>query len=299
MTNDATSPEQELHYRHVLVPLDGSEFAMAVLPTARALAHRFGAELHVVSVIDGHRDEENREVLRAYAIEALGGDVAGDRVHVVVGDDTADAIDSTAADLGDSLVCMSTHGHGRVAGSIVGSVARSVLERAGRPVVVVGPAAAHPSHASVAPKPLSTSRLVACVDGGEASEAVLPVATAWARALGMELTILTVAEPVPAPVRPEGSWHRHHGPDVDADRYVADLAARWQGAAEAVDAVAVYDPIGPADGLEAHLEERPAGLVAVTTHARSGARRLLLGAGAAAIVSRSAVPVLVAPLSES
>ena len=39
----------------------------------------------------------------------------------------------------------------------------------------------------------------------------------WADALGMSLTIVTVAEPSPPPVRPDASWHRRHGPQEDAD----------------------------------------------------------------------------------
>jgi nucleotide-binding universal stress UspA family protein len=36
-------------YRHVLVPLDGSEFADGALRTARALAERFAADLQTVA----------------------------------------------------------------------------------------------------------------------------------------------------------------------------------------------------------------------------------------------------------
>ena len=63
-----------------------------------------------------------------------------------------------------------------------------------------------------------------------------------------------------------------------------------------VDGEVVRDPIGAAGGLRSHLQERPAGLVAVTTHARSGLQRALLGATAASIVHASVAPCLVAPV---
>ena len=66
----------------MLVPLDGSRFAAAALQTARALAARFGAELHAVSVAE-HDDEV--DVMRTEAAAALGPGAGAEQVHVVVG----------------------------------------------------------------------------------------------------------------------------------------------------------------------------------------------------------------------
>jgi len=296
----ASSPDDALvpRYRHVLVPLDGSDLARGAVPTAAALAERFGADVHAVSVVD---DRDDTAAARLHASEAIGVPPDDDRIDVTMGGDPAAAIARRADELGDCLVCLSSHGRGRLAGAVVGSVARAVLQATRRPVVVVGPALAEPDPESEAPPPpLAVPRLVACVDGGTTSEAVLPVAGAWARTLGMALSIVTVAEPTPPPNRPGAPWHRLHGPAEDADAYVGRLATRWREAAGTeVDGRAVEDPIGPADGLEVHLREHPAGLVALTTHAREGLRRVVLGSGAAAIISRSSAPVLVVPLERS
>jgi nucleotide-binding universal stress UspA family protein len=176
-------------------------------------------------------------------------------------------------------------------------VARSVLQTVREPMVAVGPFVDRPRWfgSKLAP-PLSVPRVVACVDGGPPSERVLPVAAAWARVLGMSLTIITVAEPSPPPLRPDGTWHRHHGPDADAARYVTVLRDAWRDAAKEVQSHVVYDPVGAAEGLKVYLDSDPAGMLAVTTHARSGLRRIVLGAGAAAIVHASSAPVLVVPL---
>jgi nucleotide-binding universal stress UspA family protein len=285
----------EIRYRYVLVPLDGSKFAAAAAGTGRALAARFGAELHAVSVAE-HADEA--DVLRSVATSVLGPDSAAEHVHVVVGDDPAAAIAETAAGLGPSLICMSTHGRGRVTGAVVGSVARALLQGTREPIVAVGPFADRPRpFASTVPVPLSVPRLVACVDGSPASETLLPIAGAWADALGMSLTILSVAEPTPPPVRPDVRWYRRHGPDEDADAYIGHLGEKWKDVAKEVDAQVVYDPVSPADGLRTHLDQHPAGMVAVTTHARTGLWRVLLGADAANIVHASTAPALVVPLS--
>ena len=283
---------RKIGYRYVLVALDGSKFAAAAAQTGRALAARFGAQLHTVSVAE---DADEVEVLRSDVAAVLG---VAEHVHVVVGDDPAAGIAETAAGLGSSLVCMSTHGRGRVTGAVVGSVARSLLQRSREPIVAVGPFADRPRpYASTIPVPLSVPRLVACVDGSPPSESLLPVAGAWADALGMSLTILTVAEPTPPPTRPDVTWYRRHGPEEDADAYIRRLGEKWKDVAKEVDAAVVYDPISPADGLRTYLDHHPAGMVAVTTHARTGVRRVLLGADAANIVHASTAPALVVPLS--
>jgi nucleotide-binding universal stress UspA family protein len=282
----------ELAVEHVLVPLDGSEFSLQAMPTARVLAARFGADLHTVSVA-GSGDAERVRVL---ASAALDGGAAEDRVLVVSEGDPAVVIAERARELGSCVVCMTTQGRGRLHGALVGSVARSVLEHSAGPIVALGPLADNPGWSPRPwnwPEPLSVPRIVACVDGSEASEQVLPMAATWARALTMSMTILTVIEDAPEPSRPEPRANRY-GSHGDARSYIDALVQAWAGRPGEVDGVVVRDPLGAASGLRAHLDERPAGLVAVTTHARSGLRRALLGAGAAGIVRAAVAPCLVA-----
>jgi nucleotide-binding universal stress UspA family protein len=111
----------------------------------------------------------------------------------------------------------------------------------------------------------------------------------------MSLTILTVIEHAPPPIRPERQQSRY-GASEDAETYIAELVQQWRLDDLDVDGEVVRDPIGAAGGLRSHLQERPAGLVAVTTHARSGLQRALLGATAASIVHASVAPCLVAPV---
>jgi nucleotide-binding universal stress UspA family protein len=287
----------EPRYRHVLVPLDGSEFSAAAVPTARALAERFSAELHTLSVAASPADAEK---LGSEAAAAAGLSPADERVAVVVGDDAAAEIERRSAALDSCLVCMSTHGHGRFAGAVIGSVARSLLETTRQPIVAVGPLADRPRETVPRPPaPLSVPRLAACVDGSAASETVVPIAVGWAAVLGMSVTILTVAEPIPPPVRPDVPWRRTHGPDEDADAYVRRLAEQWSDGAVDVDTHVVYDPIGAGQGIQAYQDEQPTGLIAVTTHARSGLKRAVFGAGAAAMVHWSRSPALVVPITEA
>ena len=298
VVNEASADPTPLSFQHVLLPLDGSQFALAAMPTARAAAARFGAVVNTISVAGDERDADR---LRRHAVEALGGTADEDRAHVVVAKDPASVIRDRADELGSCLVCMSTRGRGRVVGTLIGSVARATLLLANRPLIVVGPSADRPGvmvgrprrRPSSWPEPLSGGGVIACVDGSDTSEAVLPVAAQWAAALRSGLTILTVADE--AATAPSGERPNRFGP-ADPKGYVDDLAARWRNHVPDAAGEVVYDPLEVASGIGARVARQPAALVAVTTHARTGFDRLRLGATAADIVRVSTAPTLVVPL---
>jgi nucleotide-binding universal stress UspA family protein len=233
--------------------------------------------------------------IRSEAAHALGTDVDDARIHVEVDTDVAAAVQRCASQFDACLVCLSTHGRGRVAG-VIGSTARDIIERGGVPVVVVGPFVVHPDAGTrTAPSPLEVGHLVACVDGTAASERGLPIAAAWAHTLGMKLTIGTVAEPCLPPVRIGATWRRHHGPNEDADEYIRRLGEQWALGVPGLDTVVVYDPISAAAGMTDYLAAHPTALVAVTSHLRDRFPHLVLGSGAADIVRTSSAPALVVP----
>jgi len=107
----------------------------------------------------------------------------------------------------------------------------------------------------------------------------------------MRFAILTVAEDAVATHGDDPASNRFGPPHPKS--YVERLADRWLDQVPGTTGEVVFDPIGVVSGLGAHLDARPAGLVAVTTHARGGFERLRLGAVAADIVRTSTAPALV------
>lgn len=264
----------------LVVPLDGSAEAERAVPVARQLADRLGGGLLLVTVVAPGHDRGSA----AAAVETAAAQ-AGAASTVVDGRDVAAAILEVAA--ANAVVCMASHGRGRSA-AMVGSVATAVVARSDNPVVIVGPRV--PAGHRLA------ERVVACVDGSPPSETVVPTAASWASALGLRLSLVTVAEPIPPPLKPGAPYRRGHGPTIDADDYIARLVQDWQRRDVAVDGTAIYDPVSVAGGLADHLASRPAALVAATTRARTGVTRAVLGSVAAAMVRHVRVPmVLVGP----
>jgi nucleotide-binding universal stress UspA family protein len=289
MNEPATRADDPL-IRNVLVPLDGSAFAARTLAPAGALAARVGATLHTVTVTTSEFEIER---IRKEAASVLATDADDPRIHVVVGYDVAGAIHELVDALDACLPYVATHGHNPAVGALMGSTARSVVERARGPVVAAGPSALPNEQAHTMPGARTATDLIACVDGSAESERVLPVAASWARALDLHMSILTVAEPIPPPARAGGQWWRRHGPPTDADEYIRQLVDRWSTAAPGVRGDVVYDPIGVAPGITEYLANHPAGLLAVGVHRRQGLERIFVGATTASIVHAASPPVLV------
>lgn len=286
-----------LEVRHVLVPLDGSDDALRALPTAQAMAEGLDAELHTIDIGPQARDARPGKGPHAARRRDLGRDGA----LAVAGDGPLDVIARVADGLGDCAVCMTSRSSGRLGGALFGSVALDVANRLPHPLVALGPLVDRPAWSPRPPSwpaPLAARRIVACVDGSTASEQVLPVSAGWARALGMALSILTVVEESPAPLRPHRS-RDGYGPSGDPDRYLDELVQRWAADVPDVDGEVVRHPLGTARGVQDHLEVRPAGLVVVGARAQSRARRLFRGSAAWRIVQQSTAPCLVTMLDPS
>jgi nucleotide-binding universal stress UspA family protein len=141
-------------YRRVLVPLDGSELAEAILPFAGQVARPFDAEVALLRVV---------EPLSAAEAVASAGVVAPDtfvlreleakryllkverrlsneglRVRTLVAlGRPAEAIVDAVKTSGADLVAMTTHGRSGLGRALFGSVAESVLRTSPVPVLLV------------------------------------------------------------------------------------------------------------------------------------------------------------------
>lgn len=277
MTAPARSRDQlRLDYARVLVPLDGSDLAARGAQVGAHLASALGVPLALLAVVpDAPEIPPVRDRLRAQ-IDA--GVLPDGELTVRAGLMPAATIIEAAAP--DTLVVMASHGRGRLTGAVLGSVAEAVVREGRLPVVVAGPA--------LDPSTLGPlSRLVACVDGSDLSEAILPVAAAWAGHLRLQLELVQVIREAAA------RQVQAAAPDVSEFAYVRglarDLRQRW-GVEPEWDVLHGHDVAG---ALASYIGA-PGTLVALSTHGRSGAARLALGSVAARLVRLSRVPLLVA-----
>jgi nucleotide-binding universal stress UspA family protein len=168
----------------LLVPLDESPVAEAGLAAARDLAGLVGASIRLMTVVIPNSDEAEASQYLHDAAARAGVEPSG--VEVVASTGPAHEIVDSAQAHGD-LVCMATHGRGRMGELMLGSVSEMVIARSTAPVLLVGP------HAEVA-APASGPVLVP-LDGSPSATSALPPAIAWASELRAGLHLVHVTTP--------------------------------------------------------------------------------------------------------
>jgi nucleotide-binding universal stress UspA family protein len=280
----------------LLVPLDGSELSEVAVPVAVRLAGRLEASVHLFGVVAGADEVDDRDA----ALAAVEEDIEGVKVErsVVVDLDVAGAIHEAHRRLGAATICMASHGRGRSA-ALVGSVATDVVRRGHDPLIVVGPFADERRWRRL------SRGVVACVaETATPSSRELAAALEWSDLLGEAMTVITVAEPVPEPIRPV-PVRRLFGPDGDVEAFLTSLVEPLRqsvspssapSAAAAISTQPVFDPISPVQGVVDWVDWHMPSLVVVGSRARSGLARLVFGSASAGIIHRSPAPALVVPV---
>jgi nucleotide-binding universal stress UspA family protein len=143
-------------YKKILVPLDGSEVAEAVLPHVERLAKDHDAEIIILRVavnpafefamsdpaiaaqVVSDMEQQSKEYMAAMEARLKG---KGFKVtSAIVEGGVADAILREAEERGADLIAMSTHGRSGMARWLIGSVADKVVRASPLPVLLVRPA---------------------------------------------------------------------------------------------------------------------------------------------------------------
>jgi nucleotide-binding universal stress UspA family protein len=138
------------------------------------------------------------------------------------------------------------------------------------------------------------------LDGSQLAEMILPHAVAYARARGYGLALLHIVAPPAAldsntwGVTPAVEIWEEWENDVEGGRhYLEVVAKRLQPLGLEVHTHLLEDE--PASCIVSYAENHPeVGVIAMSTHGRSGLRRLLLGSMAEKVLHSSHVPVLMA-----
>ncbi|MCP1675238.1 nucleotide-binding universal stress UspA family protein [Natronocella acetinitrilica] len=258
----------------VTVPVDWYRQSLKALAPGHALAEQLGAELEIVSVVPSDdlravRESDVNGALRERGLQAL--------LRVLADTSPAECLAEYCREQVDSLFCLATHARGAAGETIMGSVAFRVLRDSGRPMVMIGPALADGWGPRV-------DTVMVCLDGSTFAESLLEPAAGLALQLGARLRLLQVFNPeVDATPRGQDSaewaylrrlagkiqrdkgitadWETLHG--KDAGRAITDYAAGLSG-----------------------------GMLALTTHGRTGAARVVMGGVAQSVCRSASVPVL-------
>jgi len=294
-------------YTRILVPLDGSATAEAVLPYAEAFAAGFKTSVELMSVIDiaamtthlaadkvPHLDTfiatEEKNSVRYLENVAKNFSPLPTECRIVRGKPAETILETTSKDR-DTLIAMATHGRSGVKRWLLGSVAEKVLRGATNPLFLVRAAAAKAS-----PRRIINS-IVVPLDGSSLAEQILPTVSYWAKGLDIEVTLIRAFE------FPASAYYgsEDYLPDYDAFREEARKEAAGylkekeeSLVREGVRTVSILTIEGPAaDEIISHAQTAPRALIAMSTHGRSGVPRWILGSVTEKVVRHGDDPVLV------
>jgi len=263
-------------FDEILACLDGSPLAQEILPLAQGITAATSTSLTLIRVVAdadelAAEESELRHCARRYRAE----------VRFLLSADPAAAIVGELEAKPNAIAAMTTHGRTAWTEAILGSVALRVIQGSSRPVILYRAV----SGDGEAPKKIKT--LVMALDGSEFSERMTPFATEMAKALAARLTLVqALPQPLVIPAMPgQGKG------DMLESSYLHRMAGNIKRK-YGVDCEWEVLHGDPADALCRYVKGMPETMLAITSHARAGLRRALLGGVAATCVRRAGVPIL-------
>lgn len=293
-------------YRRLLVPLDGSRLAEAVLPVVTRLALATGATavlLHVLErgapvTVHGERHLQTLDEAQTYLHDVAArlrtqGVLVEAHAHEVPDGDVAKAIARHVIEERSDLIVMCTHGSGGVRDLLFGSIAQQVLRRGTAPVLLVR---AEPDSNL---RPFEPSTILVPLDGSAAAEVALGPAGDLCRHLRSSVHLVTVvatpgtvsgdrqvvAQTLPATTRVALDLE-----EAEAKTYLETAAVRLREMG-----VPVSTEVRRGEASHALADEAAepgVGLVVVATHGRAGVQALWAGSVTARLLARTRAPIL-------
>jgi nucleotide-binding universal stress UspA family protein len=273
----------------ILVPFDGSKLAERAFPYATALARAGGARLILWHARTGVTEDD----LPIADLQATAGRLrdGGLKVEPDVYDadrgEVGRAICQAALEWQAKLIVMATHGRGGLGRFLYGSVADEVLRQATVPVLLVS---SQSEHAWSIDRP---PRILVPLDGSPLAEAALDPAGELAEALGAELLLLQVIEPLPPrakTVAPELAGSHVTDELAKGRSYLEGIAQRVRRAGHR--AVTHFAVGWPAAAIAEAASAERCDLIAMATHGRGGLARAAHGSVATGVLQRTGVPLL-------
>jgi len=262
----------------ILVPLDGSSNAEAVLSHLRRILPRHESELILIQVLPFPLTSSEREAeayLRRVSFQLTNdGYPAWGCVRI---GRPEDVILETAVHERVSLIAMTTHGRTGAARWILGSVSERVLQASPLPVLVTPAMPKTLSRGSVEALPIR--RFLLPLDGSRLSLGSLGPVLQLARPVDAQVSLLYVSEPSPY----DGRWDPLDDTFAEADRVLKEAC---------IPVSLEFRKGEPSEEILRVAEEKQVDLVAMTTHGRSGPSRWMFGSVAAKVLRSGSVPLL-------
>jgi len=291
-------------YERILVPLDGSELAQIALPYAEKLAGVLGSQLILIYVSESVDDqyhhmhhylqqmvEAAKQNAERYLDKQEGRTIKVD--SVILAGDPAEEIVKYAGKEDIGLIVMSTHGRSGIKRWAMGSVVDKVLRATRQPLALVRAKGARPDMLG---ERNILSKILVTLDGSKESEAVIPYIEELASKLKAEVILLQVIAPdyhIYAAGGPEYGVYAEQQMESmkkSARDYLEEIITRLKQREVTAKAEIMLGTV--AETIINFADQTNAGLVAMTTHGRSGVSRWAFGSVAERVLRAGNTPLL-------
>jgi nucleotide-binding universal stress UspA family protein len=263
----------------VLVPLDGSAHAEAILSQLRRILLPHESHLTLLHAIPPapwihHEDEE--KYLRRVSFQLTNDGYP--TASLIRPGSPAETILDTALRERASLIALTTHGRTGAARWVLGSVAERVLQSSPIPVLVARSFPSTVCRGKLESQPIRS--FLVPVDGSLHSLGALEPVINLARHVDAHVTLLHVTDPFPY----DNRWEPPDETLKAADQFLREAC---------IPARIEHRKGDPAEVILKTAEEEGIDLVAMTTHGRTGPSRWIFGSVATKVVRAAPVPLLV------
>jgi len=259
-------------FNRIIVPVDGSPRSLTAVRFGAAIAAQTGAVLEALTVVAPRVDVGTAGAELLSELASLGGLPVDPHPLTLVGESIPETIAAHVESISDATVVMSTTGRGRSA-AVFGSVADAVLAHVTQPLIVIGPHTTEPRSLA--------GDLIVPIDGTPLGEAALGLVGEWSKRLDARPWLVSVVPTAPAAF----------ADDVVETSYVARKAADLAASIGRPVEYEVLHGGSPGWAIVDHAAASGAALIVMTTHGRTGLRRLAVGSVAADVVRHASCPV--------
>jgi nucleotide-binding universal stress UspA family protein len=308
---DKSEKMKKTNIRNILVPIDFSKISIQAIETAKRLAKRFNATIHLAHVhqfgypatfmgpifsagelpesFEEHRNKQLAEELETVANKA--GLDSRDQTHLRMGAAPFDEICRLAQEIPADLIIMPTHGYTALKHVFLGSTAERVVQHAPCPVFVVR------QLGKPAAKKFGYKKILVPVDFSDCSQKALQYAIRFANELGAEIVLLhatylgyvyssegTALYDIPGLQKAAGD---------NAERQMRKLVrtVKFGG----VTFETAFTDGSPVLDICAYAQEHDVDLIITSTHGLTGFQHVLIGSIAEKVVRHAPCSVLVVP----
>jgi len=295
-------------YSKLLVPLDGSKTAEAVLPRASYLATALKIPMELLAVVDlaemaVHLPAANARMFDSIVetevahsgryLQKIADSFAGMDVHCTVEKGRAQEVIAAKGTGASILTAMATHGRSGLGRMLLGSVTEKILRVTSNPLLVV-----RSDEASTSASTPAFKSVVLPLDGSELAESILPTAVELAKALNLELVLFRAYHlPYESYAGEDGFAAVNYDHVISAIRdeareYLEKAVAKAKLLGVAKVSCTAKEGFS-ADEIIAAGKTTPGALIVMASHGRSGIKRMMLGSVSEAVVRHGTAPVLV------